>query len=202
MATCTICRAGNPKHTQLPRPCTSGHALCVQCAQDVMEHYECEEPVCPRCVSPDRAPPAASMGLLPPSPQGRPYSADMAELGTPYSAMMGGQDWSLRDTSPVKLRKELERREHREGSVLVHRFRHRGGPPTRAVHHQKAAMRDARSPKMNKTAFSETVTSLPRNCAKPYYLVEDGKPHNRRLLADLRVCSKLQAQKDFMRPGW
>ena len=34
------------------------------------------------------------------------------------------------------------------------------------------------------------------------YLVEDGKPHNRRLLADLKVCSKLQAQKDFMRPGW
>lgn len=86
----------------------------------------------------------------------------------------------------------------------------------------------ARDISVSRVVFFKTVNTFVR--CPPFCEVEEGRPHNRRLLADLKVlqgaraatrlnavwsvaqrvegemcgevCSKLQAQKDFMRPGW
>jgi hypothetical protein len=128
-----------------------------------------------------------------------------SSLGAPplhqrgYSAFSGYPHPGL---SPIRHKKVKGLREQRDASQL--RYAPREGPPARAVFHNKPP--PAISPRMVRRPFSESSNQLPYRVPKPWYESElDANPTDfdkRRLFCDQKVCTKLQAQKDFMRPGW
>jgi hypothetical protein len=105
--------------------------------------------------------------------------------------------------SPLRHKKEKPLRQQRDELHL--RFLPRDGAPVRAVFHSTPPPQI--SPRQVRLPFSESSNGTPYRVPKPWY-ESDAEMDNaesmnsRRLYCDARVCTKLQAQKDFMRPGW
>jgi len=195
---CTICRS---EDLAVDFPCH--HALCVICVHDVCSNYDKSDPVCPRCVRPlNKAPPVVKM---PPQRKKDGWAQDtgLSPPRPPTLRRGGASAYPHPGMSPIRHKREKTLRVNREEQALAQRFAVRGGSPTRAVVHRKADS-SAISPRMVRVPFSGSSNSTPYRVPKPWYEApsESMVLGDRRLYCDQKVCSKMLAQKDFMRPGW
>jgi len=171
----------------------------------VKANYSKNESVCPRCTRP--ASTTQAIVHMATNQQSSPGAISGAYPGTASPRSPG--------VANIRHKQEIPRREWREGQVLTQRFQVRAGAPTRAVNHRSPPP-SGQPPRFDKVQFSASSNCTPFHVAKPWYeskhkSMEQKKAmrikgqesfSDRRLYCDQKVCTKLQAQKDFMRPGW